>query len=470
MVRFWTAGSTAMGPTPAMGPRRSRKLQPTICPPSSATTPTKPGWASSIAQSPVAISTEGKSGGKLCASAIALNASYSIRPHAAASSGVARRSTMSMRILRKGQTDLVPSRASTHPSAPSAASTRDRPRIAAAPTATQATMADTDSTRPPRSGRASSPLRLVAPPPLLRLPAAVGPLRNGARETYHRARRARKGQLHELRDRHRGAAGFGRGVTEARAVGRAREQLVYRSAQRARAEAVNDAHLGETGAHGAVEEGGKGVDGLARPLPDEADLAGGCVAGGERDAHGASLPRGRALDGPELVRRHLEPQPTAVDARAGAHELHQLAADAASGHLDQLAHARRPRRPQRRVLVAPPRDLLFVSLDEARERRWLRSPAQLLEHGLPLGAQRAHEPSRLVERFGPVAALPFAEIGHERLGLGASSCARRSSSRATAPARSRLSPARIASAAASARSGRPSRRAIGSAKLCPTVW
>ena len=58
------------------------------------------------------------------------------------------------------------------------ASVTDRLRIAAAPTATQATTADAERTRLPKVGKAS-PLRLASPPPLLPLRVAVNRLRTG---------------------------------------------------------------------------------------------------------------------------------------------------------------------------------------------------------------------------------------------------------------------------------------------------
>jgi hypothetical protein len=68
------SGSTVIGPTPEIMFRSSRKLLPTIFPSSSATTPWNPEFPSIPRTTPVATSAFGKSGGKLCAFAIAVKA------------------------------------------------------------------------------------------------------------------------------------------------------------------------------------------------------------------------------------------------------------------------------------------------------------------------------------------------------------------------------------------------------------
>src|SRR5918994_6653211 len=60
---FWPSGSTVIGPTPRIGSRSSRKLDPTIRPSISATTPQIEGCGSHIASIPVAASSAGKSRG-----------------------------------------------------------------------------------------------------------------------------------------------------------------------------------------------------------------------------------------------------------------------------------------------------------------------------------------------------------------------------------------------------------------------
>src|SRR5581483_304325 len=100
-------------------------------------------------------------------------------------------------------------------------------------------------------------------------------------------------------------------------------------------------------------------------------------------------------------------------------ELHQLAADAAAGHLDQLADAGRAGGRRRNDLGAAPLDLVRRLLDEARERLGLGPPPQLLEDRPPLGAQRAQEVARLVEVLRPAPTLARPQVGGQRLGLGA---------------------------------------------------
>jgi len=74
-AEFWAAGSTVIGPTPWIMARSSSTLLPTIRPPRSATTPYKPSVENIIDRMAVVASAFGKSGGKLCAALIALNAS-----------------------------------------------------------------------------------------------------------------------------------------------------------------------------------------------------------------------------------------------------------------------------------------------------------------------------------------------------------------------------------------------------------
>ena len=61
MPDFCASGTTVMGPTPLIGPRSSRKLDPMICPSASATTPQILGCAMKLLVSCEAASSVGKS-------------------------------------------------------------------------------------------------------------------------------------------------------------------------------------------------------------------------------------------------------------------------------------------------------------------------------------------------------------------------------------------------------------------------
>jgi hypothetical protein len=80
-------GSTVIGPTPVIGPRSSRKLEPTICPSASATTPQIAGCAMKLLVSCAAASSVGKSRGNRWWSWRRPKASYRIRAHSSPSAG-----------------------------------------------------------------------------------------------------------------------------------------------------------------------------------------------------------------------------------------------------------------------------------------------------------------------------------------------------------------------------------------------
>src|ERR687898_27695 len=88
---FWPSGSTVIGPTPRIGSRSSRKLDPTIRPSISATTPQTEGCGIHIAIIPVAASSAGKSRGNRWWSWRPPKASKRICAQASASPGCASR-------------------------------------------------------------------------------------------------------------------------------------------------------------------------------------------------------------------------------------------------------------------------------------------------------------------------------------------------------------------------------------------
>jgi hypothetical protein len=97
--------------------------------------------------------------------------------------------------------------------------------------------------------------------------------------------------LTQLDDRHAAAATRAVFLTEARAVGAGGKELLHGAPERARPEAVDDAHLGQAETHRAIEEPRERVDAFTHALPDQVDLTALVIGfdGADRDGRAPSL-------------------------------------------------------------------------------------------------------------------------------------------------------------------------------------
>jgi hypothetical protein len=122
---------------------------------------------------------------------------------------------------------------------------------------------------------------------------------------------------------------------------------------------------------------------------------------------------------PQLRGRYLEAQPAAPDAGAVAHDLDQLAADAAPDELHGVAgdwSARLSRHGAERLVARP--DLRRALADEAAQACGVGLRPELLDERPPAHLEVAEEAARVVEVLLPAALLPRLQVGDERLRLG----------------------------------------------------